>query len=119
MRTTLLSEISVKSDGSILATYGLDNIEVVGQLELADFTNENGLQNIGNARFKETGESGEPTFNRPKEGPIGKIEPGFLEKSNTDITDEIVLMLRTQQAFNGCSKMLQTDVDITKKLSSR
>ena len=49
----------------------------------------------------------------------GKIEPGFLEKSNTDITDEIVLMLRTQQAFNGCSKMLQTDVDITKKLSAR
>ena len=62
---TLLSEISVKSDGSIVATYGLDNIETVGQLELADFTNENGLQNIGNARFKETGESGQ--FNKPKE----------------------------------------------------
>ena len=116
---SLLSEISVKSDGSILVTYGLDDIEVVGQLQLADFTNENGLQNIGNARFEETGESGEPTFNRPKEGPIGKIEPGFLEKSNTDITDEIVLMLRTQQAFNGCSKMLQSDVEITKKLSAR
>ena len=115
----LLSEISVKSDGSILVTYGLDDIEVVGQLELADFTNEGGLQNIGNARFEETGESGEPTFNRPKEGPIGKIEPGFLEKSNTDITDEIVLMLRTQQAFNGCSKMLQSDVEITKKLYAR
>ena len=116
---SLLSEISVKSDGSISVTYGLDDIEVVGQLELADFTNESGLQNIGNARFEETGESGEPTFNRPKEGPIGKIEPGFLEKSNEEITDEIVLMLRTQQAFNGCSNMLQTDVDITKKLSAR
>ena len=115
----LLSEISVKSNGSIVATYGLDNTENVGQLELADFVNENGLQNIGNARFERTGESGEPTFNRPKEGPIGKIEPGFLEKSNTDITDEIVLMLRTQQAFNGCSKMLQTDVDVVKKLSAR
>ncbi len=116
---SLLSEISVKSSGLILATYGLDDIETVGQLVLADFINENGLQNIGNARFEETGESGLPVFNKPKEGPIGKIEPGFLEKSNTDITDEIVLMLRTQQAFNGCSKMLQTDVDITKKLSAR
>ena len=86
---------------------------------MADFINENGLQNIGSARFEETGESGLPNFNAPKEGPIGKLQPGFLEKSNTDITDEIVLMLRTQQAFNGCSKMMQSDVDITKKLSAR
>jgi flagellar basal-body rod protein FlgG len=115
----LLSEISVKSDGSILATYGLDNTNNVGQLELADFVNEHGLQNIGNARFKRTGESGLPEFGRPKEGTIGKIEPGFLEKSNTDITDEIVLMMRTQRAFNGCSKILQSEVEITKKFTSR
>ena len=78
-----------------------------------------GLQNIGNARFKETPESGVPTFGLPKERTIGKIQAGFLEKSNTDITDEIVLMLRTQRAFNGCSKLLQSEVDITKKLSQR
>ena len=50
---------------------------------------------------------------------LGKLQAGFLEKSNTDITDEIVLMLRTQQAFNGCSKMMQSDIDVTKKLSAR
>ena len=43
----------------------------------------------------------------------------ILEKSNTDITDEIILMFRTQQAFNGCSKMMQSDIDVTKKLSAR
>ena len=55
----------------------------------------------------------------PKEGTLGKLQAGFLEKSNTDITDEIILMLRTQQAFNGCSKMMQSDIDVTKKLSAR
>ena len=35
------------------------------------------------------------------------------------ITDEIILMLRTQQAFNGCGKMLQSEIDVTKKLSAR
>tara|TARA_B100000900_G_scaffold382770_1_gene370199 strand:- start:33 stop:851 length:819 start_codon:yes stop_codon:yes gene_type:complete len=115
----LLSEISVNSEGEISATYGLDTVVNVGQIELADFVNEHGLKNIGNARFNETPESGIPTFGVPKERTIGKIQAGFLEKSNTDITDEIILMLRTQQAFNGCGKMLQSEVDITKKLTSR
>ena len=94
-------------------------MKVVGKINLADFVNEFGLQNIGSARFQETGESGAPTINAPKEGTLGKLQPGFLEKSNTDITDEIILMLRTQQAFNGCSKMMQSDIDVTKRLSSR
>ncbi len=115
----LLTEISVDSEGAISATYGLDTIKKVGQIELADFVNEHGLKNIGNARFNETPESGVPTFGAPKERTIGKIQAGFLEKSNTDITDEIILMLRTQQAFNGCGKMLQSEIDVTKKLSAR
>ena len=115
----LLTEISVDSEGAISATYGLDTIVKVGQIELADFVNEHGLKNIGNARFNETPESGTPTFGAPKERTIGKIQAGFLEKSNTDITDEIILMLRTQQAFNGCGKMLQSEIDVTKKLSAR
>ena len=115
----LLTEISVDSEGAISATYGLDTIVEVGQIELADFVNEHGLKNIGNARFNETPESGVPTFGAPKERTIGKIQAGFLDKSNTDITDEIILMLRTQQAFNGCGKMLQSEIDVTKKLSAR
>ena len=115
----LLTEISVDSEGAISATYGLDTTVKVGQIELADFVNEHGLKNIGNARFNQTPESGAPAFGAPKERTIGKIQAGFLEKSNTDITDEIILMLRTQQAFNGCGKMLQSEIDVTKKLSSR
>ncbi len=115
----ILTEVSVDNDGVIQATYGLDKKEIVGKVILADFVNEFGLQNIGSARFQQTGDSGEPTFAAPKEETLGKVQAGFLEKSNTDITDEITLMLRTQQAFNGCSKILQSEIDVTKKLSSR
>ena len=54
-----------------------------------------------------------PTFGLPKEETLGKIQAGFLEKSNTDITDEITLMLRTQrhlmvaQKFFNLKLMLQ------------
>ena len=117
--TKLLSEIKVNNEGEIIVTYGLDDVKKVAQIQLADFVNEHGLKNIGNARFQETPESGIPSFGFPKERTIGKIQAGFLEKSNTDITDEIVLMLRTQRAFNGCSKLLQSDIDVVKKLSQR
>ena len=115
----MLTEVSVNNDGIIEATYGLDTRVEAGKVILADFINEFGLKNIGNSRFQQTGESGIPTFAAPKEETLGKIQAGFLEKSNTDITDEITLMLRTQQAFNGCSKILQSEIDVTKKLSAR
>ena len=117
-QNSMLTEIAVKDDGRIEATYGLDTTELAGKIILADFVNEHGLQNIGNAKFQETKESGLPTFGSPKEKTIGKIQPGFLEKSNTDITDELVTMLRTQHAFNGCGKILQSELDVTKRLSN-
>ena len=47
---------------------------------------------------------------------FGKIEAGNLERANVDITTEMVTMLKTQQAFSGVSRLLQTEVDITKRL---
>ena len=41
---------------------------------------------------------------------------GALESSNTDITNEMVSMMRTQQAFNGNARIMQTSVDITRRL---
>ena len=51
---SMLTEIAVKDDGRIEATYGLDTTELAGKIILADFVNEHGLQNIGNAKFQET-----------------------------------------------------------------
>ena len=50
------------------------------------------------------------------EGAYGKIQSGNLERSNVDITSEMVTMLKTQQAFSGVSRLLQTEVDIAKRL---
>ena len=47
---------------------------------------------------------------------FGKINAGSLEASNTDITAELTLLLRAQQAFNGSAKMMQADADVTRRL---
>jgi flagellar hook protein FlgE len=49
-------------------------------------------------------------------GSFGKINAGNLERANVDITSEMVTMLKTQQAFSGVSRLLQTEIDISKRL---
>ena len=114
--TSIISNINVESNGKITATYGLDDEVVIGSFALASFTNNPGLSPIGNNRYQNNAKSGLPDFGIPMNGVFGKIEAGNLERANVDITSEMVTMLKTQQAFSGVSRLLQTEVDITKRL---
>ena len=49
-------------------------------------------------------------------GSFGEILSGSLESSNTNILNELVNMLQTQQAFNGNARILQSNVDVTRRL---
>ena len=114
--TSILSNINVNSRGKITAIYGLDTEVIIGHVGLSSFTNDPGLNPVGNNRYQHNAKSGAPNFNIPMEGEMGKLEAGYLERSNVDITSEMVNMLKTQQAFSGVSRLLQTEVDITKRL---
>ena len=114
--TSIISNINVASDGKITATYGLDDEVIIGSFALASFVNSPGLTPTGNNRFQNNIKSGLPEFGIPMDGPFGKINAGNLERANVDITSEMVTMLKTQQAFSGVSRLLQTEVDITKRL---
>ena len=113
---SILSNVNVNPRGKITATYGLDTEVVIGNIALSSFTNEPALSPVGNNRYKYNAKAGVTAFGTPMGGSFGKIEAGFLERSNVDITTEMVNMLKTQQAFTGVSRLLQTEVDITKRL---
>ena len=114
--TSIISNINVASNGKITATYGLDDEVIIGSFALASFINGPGLTPTGNNRFQNNLKSGLPKFGIPMDGSFGKINAGYLERANVDITSEMVTMLKTQQAFSGVSRLLQTEVDITKRL---
>ena len=114
--TSIISNINVGSNGKITATYGLDEEVIIGSFALASFVNGPGLTPVGNNRFQNNNKSGLPTFGFPMNGSFGKINPGNLERANVDITSEMVTMLKTQQAFSGVSRLLQTEIDISKRL---
>ena len=114
--TSMLSNINVNSSGKITATYGFSDEVIIGNFILASFPNETGLKQVGNNRYQINAKSGLPNFGIPMEDAFGKIESGNLERSNVDITSEMITMLKAQQAFSGVSRLLQTEVDVTNRL---
>lgn len=111
-----LSEVKVTAEGFLKATYGIDNYVTIAQIGLARFADETQLKSKGDNIFTATPESGEATIGAGKDFGFGKINAGSLEASNTDITAELTLLLRAQQAFNGSAKMMQADADVTRRL---
>ena len=112
----ILTNINVSSSGVLKAIYGLDEEVVIAKIPLTSFESMEELQSEGNNLFTPTTKSGEPIIGIALEGNMGEIIPGFLESSNVEITDELVKMLKYQQAYSGNSRLLQTEIDITKRL---
>ncbi|PCK88807.1 flagellar basal-body rod protein FlgG [Rhizobium sophoriradicis] len=94
-------EVSVKLPGATDAT-------VLGQLTLADFVNEAGLQPIGDNLFQETAASGEAVVGNPDEEGFGYMKQGYLESSNVDPVKEITELISAQRAYEMNSKVITT-----------
>jgi len=94
-------QVQVISDGSPEAA-------VVGQLELATFFNEAGLEAIGDNLLLETAASGAATTGTPGEAGFGQLLQGFTESSNVDAVTEISALIIAQRAYEMNSKVITT-----------
>ena len=77
-----------------------------------NFGNVNGLTQRGLNEFEASNLSGLPTFGAPVDGVFGQIVQGSIEASNTDVSNEMVMMMRAQQAFGASSRLVQAEADI-------
>ncbi len=115
-RDVSLTGINIDAYGNIETTYGLNNIVQRGQIALAKFNNDTELKSIGANSYQVTQKSGGQILGSALQGSFGQIISGALESSNTNISNELVSLLRTQQAYNGNARILQTSVDVTRRL---
>ncbi|WP_432697702.1 flagellar basal-body rod protein FlgG [Marinobacterium sp. YM272] len=109
---TLPNEVlnfSVGGDGTVsVAVAGDPDPQELGQIELADFVNPQGLLAIGQNLFTETAASGAPIVGAPGEDGIGILKQGMLEGSNVNAVEELVDMITTQRAYEMNSKVIST-----------
>lgn len=103
------TSVSISDSGVVQATLaGQTAPQQIGQLELASFFNEAGLQALGNNKFAETAASGSPTVATPGTGGLGTITQNFLETSNVNAVSEITNLITAQRAYEMNSKVIST-----------
>lgn len=90
----------------------------LGQLTLANFANETGLEHLGDNLFRETPASGNATTGVPGDPGFGTINQGYLEASNVDPVKEISDLITAQRAYEMNSKVIQAADQMGQTLST-
>jgi flagellar basal-body rod protein FlgG len=100
--------ITVNQSGIVSATIGGQTTpQQLGQLTIANFANESGLEALGGNLFRQTVASGAPVVGVPGDPGFGTISQYYLESSNVDPVKELVNLISAQRAFELSSKVIQ------------
>jgi len=101
--------VQVLADGSITAVLSGDSTAtVLGQIELATFTNSESLQYRGDAVFVAPDASADPIHARPGEEGTQPLATRSLESSNVNMTTEMVSLTLMQRVYELNSRVAQT-----------
>ncbi|MEW6390030.1 MAG: flagellar basal-body rod protein FlgG [Pseudomonadota bacterium] len=82
--------------------------QAIGQLQLANFMNEGGLEAIGDNLFLETAASGAANLAAPGQPGFGVLMQRYTEASNVDSVSEITALITAQRAYEMNSKVIST-----------
>lgn len=94
-----LGVVSARVDGSIVN---------LGTITLSMFTNDGGLEALGDNLFRETEASGPPVTTNANENGAGTMLQGFLEGSNVDPINSITDLITAQRAYELNSRVITT-----------
>jgi flagellar basal body rod protein FlgF len=116
----LLQGISIDSKGMLSVNYaGEQTPAELYRVTVATFPNSTALRSIGDTNYATSGDSGNPRFGFGGDKGFGTVMSGSLEESNVDITEELVQLLRGQQIYNANSRVLQTVVEVNKRVTDK
>jgi flagellar basal-body rod protein FlgG len=103
------SNVTISQAGQVqVTTPGNPTPTVVGQLQLATFLNDAGLDAQGNNLYLESAASGPATAANPGAPGYGVVMQGYTEASNVDPVSEITNLIVAQRAYEMNSKVITT-----------
>jgi flagellar hook protein FlgE len=108
--------VTVDSDGIVRASFSNGDVQALGKVVLANFTNPTGLRQLGNSTWAATGISGEPKLGSPGIDGFGNLMSSTIERSNVDITEELVNLIAAQRNFQANAKALDTASQISETI---
>jgi flagellar basal-body rod protein FlgG len=103
------TDVAISKTGQVQVTIdGQTAPTTVGQLEIATFFNEAGLEALGDNLFLESGASGAPELGQPNSPGFGGLLQGYTEASNVDAVSEITALIIAQRAYEMNSKVISS-----------
>lgn len=103
-----ISDVSIGEDGLVTASFTDGTTQALGKLLIANFSNPGGLRQRGDGRWTVTGNSGDALVGEAGSDAFGRIQSGALERSNVDITEELVSLIAAQRNFQANAKAIET-----------
>ncbi|HEY1977343.1 MAG TPA: flagellar hook-basal body complex protein [Candidatus Baltobacteraceae bacterium] len=103
-----LSNFTIGQDGTITGAFTNGQNQVLGQLAVARFANEDGLSRIGDNQFEQTANSGLAQVGQAGTGTFGTIQSGALEQSNVSLAQEFTNLIVAQRAFEANTRGITT-----------
>ncbi|WP_349747504.1 flagellar hook protein FlgE [Pseudomonas frederiksbergensis] len=110
--TGQIASLTIDASGVMTANFSNQQTKAIGQVAVASFANEQGLQPIGGTRWKETFASGVAGVDAPKTGTLGSVVSNSLEESNVNLTNELVDLIKAQSNYQANAKTISTQSTI-------
>ena len=103
-----LDNFKIDQNGIITGVFSNGTNRALGQVSLASFPNQGGLEKVGENMFVQSTNSGLANIGPARVAGKGKMIAGTLEMSNVDLADQFVDMIVTQRGFQANSRTIQT-----------
>jgi flagellar basal-body rod protein FlgG len=108
----------ITNGGQVTATTPTGQ-QVIGQIQLARFINEQGLQAVGSTLYVPTVASGPPIVGNPLSPGFGGLQAGALEAARVDLSKEMSALIVAERAYGLDSRVLQTVDHMVGDVTSR
>ena len=103
-----LDNFKIDSSGIITGVYSNGTNRTIGQIALASFANDRGLEKAGDNTYVESNNSGMARIGESGVAGKGTLMAGALEMSNVDLSEQMTDMILTQRGFQSNAKTIQT-----------
>ncbi len=111
-----LNGLDIDAGGTVRANYTNGQTVALGKVMIANFANPNGLKQVGNANYVATSTSGQVVLGQAGADGFGTIKAGALERSNVDITEELVNLITSQRNFQANAKAIETTTQLSQTI---
>ena len=108
--------VTVGEDGTVKASFSNGDTQTLGKVALAKFSNPSGLRQLGSSYWGTTGISGEAELGEAASSGFGNLMTSTIERSNVDITEELVGLISAQRNFQANAKALDTASQISQTI---